>query len=290
MPEGTFRILLKEVPVHQGLIPPGMTLVEEPPEGLAVFRIEGTEAPNPATGKRASWVAEASAETLRQAGLPVRTPAEVLLLHLSRVLMRHADEFLGLQEVQTMLDQLGSVYPKLVDEVVPRVVGLRQLTEVLQRLVREGISIRDLKGIMESLSEWGRIESDPLPLSELVRVSMARQISFAHARPDGRLIVYQIDPEIERAITESIRQTPTGRYIGLSPDMQADILSAIRAQLGSRPDTTGPPVVITEPEVRPYLRRLVAIEFPDCAVLSMRELTTELLPQPIGMIALGTGA
>ena len=138
-----------------------------------------------------------------------------------------------------MLDQLSESHPSLVDEVVPKVVNLFQITEVLQRLVRERVSIRDLKGIVEALGEWGRMETDPLQLTELVRSSLSRPLCFRHARPDGKLLVYTVDPEIQQAVSESIRRTTTGNYLGLSPDIQADILEAMIPVLQAYIDAAG---------------------------------------------------
>lgn len=284
--EGSFTILLKEVPVSRGKIPPGKVLVNESAENLSLFQIDAEEARNPATNSPACWIPEDKKDIPLKAGLTVFTPAEALVLHVAGVLKRYTHEFIGLQEAQAFLDHVSQQYPKLVEEVVPKVVSLYQLTEVLQRLVREGISIRDMKGVLEALSEWGRVESDALQLTELVRSSLARQICFKHARSDGRLIVYQVDPEIQQTVSESIRHTSTGKYISLAPDIQQEILLAIRRQLANRPPTASPAVVLTEPEVRPYLRRLVELEFPDAAVISMRELAAEVMPQPIGVISL----
>ncbi len=282
----TFCILLKEIPVHNDSIPDDKMLVNESAENLAIFQVDAEPAENPATGAPAAWVPNESIEVVQKAGIQVVNHPELLVLHLAGFLKQYGKEFVGLQEVRSMLDALAQSHPNLVEEVVPKVVNLFQLTEVLQRLVREEVSIRDIKGILEAVSEWGRVESEPLQLTELVRSSMARQICFKYARSDGKLIVYQVEPEIQQAITESVRHTPTGSYLGLSPDMQTDILEAIRNQLGDRPLTAQTPVILTEPDVRPYFRRLVEVEFPEAAVLSIRELTPEIMPQPMGLISI----
>ncbi len=281
-----FAIYLKEVPVYQASIDLGKRLVDEMAENISIFQIPAEETVNPATGKPAALIKEEDVARAEEAGLRVFEPAELLILHLVGFLRNYAHEFLGLQEVQTMLDQLSDSHPSLVEEVVPKVVNLFLITEVLKRLVQERVSIRDLKAILEALGEWGRIESDPVQLTELVRGSLARSLCFKYARSDGKLLVYTVDAEIQQAITESIRHTTTGNYLGLSPDMQADILESIRRALGDRPPSAPPAVVLCEPDARPYLRRLVELEFPDAAVLSMRELTPELVPQPVGMISI----
>ncbi len=284
--ENRFAIFLKEVPIHSDTIPDDRMMVNETPENLAIFQIDAEPAENPGTGKPAAWIPAESVELVEKAGMKVITHPELLTLHLAGFLKQYAHEFVGLQDVRFMLDQLARTHPSLVEEVVPKVVNLFQLTEVLQRLVREEVSIRDFQGILEAVSEWGRMESDPLQLTELVRSSLARQICFKYARSDGKLIVYQVEPEIQQAITESVRHTPTGSYLGLSPDMQDEILAAIRAQLGDRPPTAQTPVVLTEPDVRPYFRRLVEVEFSEAAVISTRELSPEVMPQPMGLISI----
>lgn len=114
------------------------------------------------------------------AGLKVWEPVEVITLHLSHVLKKYAHEFVGIQEAQAFLDFAARGVPKLVEEVVPKVITIHQFTDVLQRLVQEGISVRDIKTILDALSEWGRIEKDPVMLTEYVRSSMKRYISFRY--------------------------------------------------------------------------------------------------------------
>ncbi len=190
-----------------------------------------------------------------------------------------------------MLDRLSATHPSLVAEVVPKRVDLLQLTEVLQRLVREGVSIRDLKSVLEALAEWGRVQSDPIELAELVRGSLSRQICFPLAQEDGTLLVHTVDGEIQQAIRESIRRTEAGSYLGLPPDMQDEILAATRRSVtatdravNSRSSVVLPPVLLVDPDVRPHLRSLLEHEFPHVAVLSMRELPSELVLRSVGTI------
>ena len=289
MPDGSFAIRLKEVPLVTAVIPDNKVMVNETPENLAILQIPCEPTENPATGADAAFIPADARRTAEEAGLQVIGAPEQLVLHLAGFMKKHAHEFIGLQEVRTTLDSLSQSHPSLVEEVVPKVVNLFQLTEVMQRLVREEVSVRDIKGLLEAVSEWGRVESDPMQLTELVRSSLARQICHKYARSDGKLIVYQVDPEIQQTIIDSVRRTPTGNFLALSPEVQGDILDALRNQLMDRPPSAQQAVILAEPEARPYLRRLVELEFPSCAVLSMRELTTELLVQPIGVISLAGG-
>ena len=292
LPDGAFTIYLKEVPVYQGSIPTDKLMVDESAENLSILQLSAEEAQHPASGRPAAWIPVEQREQAEAAGMTVLDPAELLVLHVAGFFKQYPEEFLGLQEVRTLLDRLSESHPSLVDEIVPKVVNLFQVTEVLQRLVRESVSIRDLKSILEAIGEAGRMlgdlarGADSMQLAEQVRSELGRQICFRYARADGKLIVYTVEGEIQQAVSESIRQTTTGNYLGLSPDMQADILEAIRRELGDRPATAQAPVVLVEAEVRPYLKKLVELEFPLAAVISMRELTPELIPQPIGMISI----
>ena len=199
---------------------------------------------------------------------------------------RYAHEFVGIQETQAYIDFAARGVPKLVEEVVPKVVSIAQVNDVLQRLVQEGISIRDIKSILEALSEWGRIEKDPTQLTEYVRGAMRRYISFRYAGVRETLFVNMLDPEIEDVIRGAIRRTSTGTYLSLDPNIAHDILEAIRREIESLPPTAQKPIIITDAEVRRFVRKMVELEFPELTVLSYQELAPELNIQPVGRITM----
>jgi type III secretion protein V len=176
--------------------------------------------------------------------------------------------------------------PKLVEEVVPKTLSVAQVNDVLQRLVQEGISIRDLKSILEALSEWGRVEKDATQLTEYVRAAMRRYISFRYAGIRETLFVHMLDPEIEDVIRGAIRRTSTGTYLSLDPNIAHDILEAIRRELEPLPPTAQKPIIITDAEVRRFVRKMVELEFPELTVLSYQELAPELNIQPVGRITM----
>jgi type III secretion protein V len=220
------------------------------------------------------------------AGLKVWEPAEVITLHLSMVMRKYAHDFIGIQESQALLDFAARGAPKLVEEVVPKVVTIHQMTDVLQRLVQEGISIRDVKSVLDALSEWGRIEKDPVMLTEYVRSSMKRYISFRYTGGRDTLFVYLLDPEIEDVIRGAIRRTSTGSFLSLDPHISHDILDAIRREIANLPASAQKPVIITDMELRRFVRRMVELEFPALSVLSYQELAPELNVQPVGRITM----
>ncbi|MEW6733934.1 MAG: type III secretion system export apparatus subunit SctV [Acidobacteriota bacterium] len=284
--ENSYIFRLKEVPVEIGKIVPGHVLVNDGADNIRVYGLKGIDIKNPASGKPAAWIPAEQREQAKNAGLVVWEPQEVILLHLTGFLKRYAAEFLGIQEVQNVLTVLSKALPNLVQETVPKVISIYQLTEVLQRLVQEEISVRDMKSILQSLSEWGRVEKDTIMLTEYVRSSLKRYISFRYTAGNPILFVYVLDPEIEDAIRGAIRRTSSGTYIALDPAITQDILAAFRREIGGLPPTAQQPVVVTDQEIRRFVRRIAELEFRNLAVLSYQELAPELSIQPLARISL----
>ncbi len=283
--ETQYFIAVKEVPIVYGSLRPDCVYVNDSSENLEVFGITGEDVRNPADLRPGCWIPAEQRELAEIAGLKVWNPSEVITLHLSRVMRRYAHEFVGIQETQAYLDFASRGMPKLVEEVT-KIVSIAQVNDVLQRLVQEGISIRDIKSILEALSEWGRIEKDPTQLTEYVRSSMRRYISFRYAGIRETLFVNMLDPEIEDVIRGAIRRTSTGTYLSLDPNIAHDILEAIRREVESLPPTAQKPIIITDAEVRRFVRKMVELEFPELTVLSYQELAAELNIQPVGRISM----
>src|SRR5215204_2751859 len=285
-----YYIAVKEVPVGTGSLRPGCVYVNDSAENIRVFGIEGENVNNPADLRPGAWIPAEQRHIAETAGLKVWEPADVILLHLSRIMRRYAHDFIGIQEAQGYLDFVSRAMPKLVEETIGKVVTIHQFTDVLQRLVQEGISIRDTKSILDALSEWGRIEKDPVMLTEHIRAAMRRYISFRYALGSDTLFVYLLDPEIEDVIRGAIRRTSTGSFLSLDPTIAHDILDAIRREIADRPPTAQQPVIVTDMELRRFVRKMVELEFSNLAVLSYQELTPELNIQPIGRISMRSAA
>lgn len=195
---------------------------------------------------------------------------------------KRASDLVGIQEVQGMLDQLERAYPALVRNVTPKPVSLGLLTDILRRLVEEGVSIRPMREILESLATYAPQEKDPVQLTELVRASLRRQITHKHAR-DGVLPVVMLDPAIEDAIRESIQHTNTGSFLAMQPDIAKEVIATIQRTCAARPDA---PLLLTQADVRRFLRRLIEVDLPDAVVLSYQELAPEVTVQPVGRVVL----
>jgi type III secretion protein V len=201
------------------------------------------------------------------------------------LLRRYGHELLGLDEAQALLDALERTHPTLVREVVPKLVPLVLLTDILRRLLEEGISLRNLRDILGALAEWAPHERDPVALTEHVRGALRRVITYRHAGDGGVLAAYLLDPMIEDTIRESVQKTPTGNYLALEPQLSRDIVRAVGRAVG--PGTGVGGVLLTGAEIRRYVRRLIETDHPDLAVLSFQELAPEAQIRPIARISVG---
>lgn len=283
-----YVININEVPVAQGRIMKGHILVGEPLEQLSLFNITGTETIHPIDGSVVTWISAEHKDVATQAGFRMWDTAEYLILHLSYVLRKHAHEFLGLQEIQTMLTELEKSHPALVKELIPKIITLLQLSEIFQRLVQEDVAVRDLKSIFSTLAQWGEIERDTLTLTEHVRAGLKRYITHKYAGNQNTLAVYLLDPEIEDMVKNAIRRTEKGNYLALEPEITQEIVEAVGKEIASHPFPPGarPPVILTTAEIRRYFRKIVELEFPQLSVLSYQELSENLRIQPIARVSL----
>ncbi|WIG96153.1 type III secretion system export apparatus subunit SctV [Myxococcus sp. SDU36] len=286
LPPGAYQIQINEVPVVTGQATLGHVLVNDTVDRLRLMNIQGFEAVNPATRQSAAWVPEQYRDTLEAAGLTTWDVPGYIILHTAAVLRRNAREFVGVQETQTMLEQLEKAFPAIVKEVVPKVVNVLKLTDILQRLVEEEISIRDLRGILQALAEYGQVEADNVMLTEHVRAAQRRYISHKYARGTGTLVVYLLDPNIEDAIRGSVKRTSAGAHLALEPELAQEIVQAVRSECGHLPPSAQRPVILTAMDIRRYVRKLLEYEFnPSFSVLSYQELSPELNIQPVARIS-----
>ncbi|AAP05205.1 type III secretion system export apparatus subunit SctV [Chlamydia caviae] len=277
-----YMILLNEVPYVRGKVPPNHVLTNEVEENLKRYNLPFITYKN-AAGLPSAWVSEDAKTILEKAAIKYWTPLEVIILHLSYFFHRSSQEFLGIQEVRSMIEFMERSFPDLVKEVT-RLIPLQKLTEIFKRLVQEQISIKDLRTILESLSEWAQTEKDTVLLTEYVRSSLKLYISFKFSQGQSAISVYLLDPEIEEMIRGAIKQTSAGSYLALDPDSVNLILKSMRNTITPTPPGGQPPVLLTAIDVRRYVRKLIETEFPDIAVISYQEILPEIRIQPLGRI------
>jgi len=279
-----YSIYLSEVPIVRGKIFEGSLLTNENPDTLRRYNIPFTTSKN-TLGQQSLWVDNKYQEILQKAGIKFWKPLDVMILHLSYFYRQYASEFIGIQEVRGILEFVEKSFPDLVKEVT-RLVPLQKLTEIFKRLVQEQISIKDLRTILEALSEWAQTEKDTVLLTEYVRSSLKRYISYKYSQGQSILSVYLLDPEIEDMVRGAIKQTSAGSYLALDPDSVQLILHAMRSVVVPTPVGGQPPVLLTAIDVRRFVRKLIEGEFPDMAVVSYQEIVPEIRIQPLGRIQL----
>jgi type III secretion protein V len=285
-----FSIWLQEVPLVEGVIPAGKLLVNDRAANLALFQIQGEAAVNPATGKSASWIDPQDGPRARLAGMQVWDTTDVVALHLTAFLKRYAREFIGVQEVQWMLNTIKQYYPNLVEEVVPKPVSLQMLAALLQRLAEEGVSVRDVRAILQGLSEYASVERDLANLTERIRTVLKRQICRQLTQGRSTLYVYQLSPEIEDLFRDSIRESESGPYLAMPPESIERLLKVAHERFGKLPESAQSPVLLVSGEIRRYVKKLFEYAIPGIAAISFEELVTELNVQPMGTLALASDA
>lgn len=279
-----YSIHLNEVPVVRGKVLQGYVLTNESSENLNRYNLPFTAYKN-SLGMPSLWIEEKYKELLEKAGIKFWTSLEVMILHLSYFFRHYANEFVGIQEVKSMLEFMEKSFPDLVKEVT-RLIPLQKLTDIFKRLIQEGISVKDLRTILESLTEWAQTEKDTVLLTEYVRSSLKRYISYKFSQGQSVLSVYILDPEIEDLVRGAIKQTSAGSYLALDPDTVQLILQGIRNTVTPPPPGGQSPVLLTAIDVRRFVRKLVEMEFSDVSVVSYQEIVPEIRIQPLGRIQL----
>lgn len=282
--QNEYAIHLNEVPIVRGKIILKHLLTNESEETLRRYNVPFITSKG-SIGMPALWVDEKYQEILQRAGIRFWTGLEVIILHLSRFYKQFASEFIGIQEVRAILEFIERSFPDLIKEVT-RLVPLQKLTEILRRLVQEQVSIKDLRTILEALSEWAQTEKDTVLLTEYVRSSLKRYISYKYSLGQSVLSVYLLDPEIEDMVRGAIKQTSAGSYLALDPDSVQLILHSMRSTIKPTPPGGQPPVLLTGIDVRRFVRKLIEGEFPDLAVVSYQEIVPEIRIQPLGRVQL----
>ena len=268
----------------RGQVVLGHVLTNETKETLQRYDITYTETKS-SLSMPTLWVPEDSVDVLRKAGIKFWRIIEVIILHISKFFRQYASEFIGIQEMRANLEFMEKSFPDLVKEVT-RLVPLQKMTDIFKRLVEEEVSIKDLRTILEALGEWAQTEKDTILLTEYVRSSLRRYISYKYSQGQNVLSVYLIDPVIEDMIRGAIKETSSGAYLRLVPDSIQLILQAIRNTIVPTPVGGQPPVLLSAIDVRRFVRKLIEGEFPELPVISDQEIVQEIRIQPLGRIQL----
>jgi flagellar biosynthesis protein FlhA len=252
--------------------------------GNVVNRIEGIATHEPTFNLPALWIPESQRENAQIAGYTVVDPSSVIATHLAEVFRRHLADFLGRQEVQALLDTLAKTAPRVVDDLTPSILPLGTIQKVLQNLVRENVTIRDMLTIAETLADHGTQTKNADVLTEYVRERLARSIVKPYMDAEGTLAVLTLDPQADRVIQESIRQTEGGAYLSLNPLTAQQLVTAIHKAADDAVATDGQPVLLVSPLARPHVAQLVSRFLPHVPVVSRAEIPADLNLQAVGNV------
>ncbi len=254
--------------------------------GMITETIEGIATTEPAFGLPALWITEDKKDRAQIAGYTVVDCTTVMTTHLSEIIKQHAHELIGRQEVQGLLDNLAKNYPKLVEDLVPNILSLGTIMRVLQNLLKEGISIRDLRTILETMADWAATTHDTDILTEYVRHALARTISSGLA-VDDVITVITLAQTVEDAIKNSIQHKETGSYLAIDPIIAQRILDSIGKIIGQF-TATNRPALLSSPQIRPYVRSLTERYYPALTIISHNEIVPNLKVKSLGVVTIAT--
>ncbi len=277
-----YTFSLKGVKVAGSEILPGHFMAMDP--GMVTEKIQGIATTEPAFGLPAIWITSDKKDRAQIAGYTVVDCTTVMATHISEIIKQYSHELIGRQEVQGLLDNLAKSYPKLVEELVPGVLSLGTIMRVIQNLLKEGVSIRDLRTILETMADWAPTTLDTDILTEYVRHALARSISSELA-VDGIIPVITLAKPAEDAIRNGVQHKETGSYLSLDPVIAQRILDSIGKAIqlfdgGSRP------TLLAAPQIRPYVRNLIERYYPALTILSHNEITPNLKIRSLGTVKL----
>jgi len=278
---GSYAIKIRGLPVATGEILTGHLLAMNP--GTAAEAVPGVPTTEPTFGLPAQWIAPEDRERAQLLGYTVVDPSSVMATHLSETIRRHARDLLGRQEVQALLDHLKPTHPSVVEAVVPQLLPLGTVQKVLQSLLAEGVSIRDLATILEVLADTAPTTKDPILLTEHARQALARAICRGLCSGDGVLKVFTLSPALEQLMADALAEGDQGRYLALEPRIAQRVIEALAAAVGKTPPE-GTPVILCAPAIRPHLRRLTERYLPHLAVLSYNEIGPEVTLKAVAMV------
>ena len=283
LPPFAYALNLNEIPIARGQLMEGRVIVREQKSNLSLLGIPFVEGPAFLPNVESLWIPAADAPRLAKAGIECMDHAKILAYHLSLLLTRHAESFVGMQETKYLLDRMEERSPDLVREVT-RLLPVQRIADIFQRLVQEHISIRDLRTILQALIEWAPKEKDVVMLTEYVRGSLKRQISYMYSKGQNMLPVILMEPQVEEVVRKAIRQTSAGAFLSLDPGSSQRILDAVERTAGRYRNSAQKPVLMVSMDIRRYVRKLIEPKFYELPVMAYQEVTPDISVQPIARI------
>lgn len=257
--------------------------------GDVTQQIEGIDTVEPAFGLPAKWISEDKKIMADVAGYTLIDPVSVMITHWSEIMKRYAHELLSRQDVNTMLDNVKKTNPIVVDDIIPKVISVGYLQKILANLLREGIPIRDLETILETIGDHSNVLKDTDIITEYVRQSLKRTITHRFAEANSMRVI-TLDTQIEDLIVSSVKKSDQGSYLAMPPDMIQRIVTASNREIDKIKDVIPTVIILTSPVVRIYYKKLTEQFIPNITVLSYSEIDSTAQIQAIGNISLNTAA
>ena len=277
-----YLIKIKGVPVSEGEILFDHYMAMNP--GYVEEEISGIPTFEPSYHLPAIWITESQRERAESLGYTVVDPPSIIATHLMEIIRSHLDELLTRQDVHNLIEYVKEANETLVSELVPKLLNVGEIQKVLQNLLAEGISIRDLVTIFETLADYAPTTHDTDVLTEYVRQSLKRAISNQYFNNNETTSVVTLDPNVEQVIMDSVKQTEQGAYLALDPDYTNRLMTSLREETDKLEELGRTPIIITSPIVRMYLKKLTQEQFRNLHVLSYNEIDSDVELQSVGMV------
>ena len=277
-----YIIKIKGIQVSEGEILFDHYMAMNP--GYVEEEITGIPTFEPSFHLPAIWITEGQRERAESLGYTVVDPPSIIATHLTEIIRQHIAELLTRQDVQNLTNNLKETNPSIVEELVPKLMGLGEVQKVLQNLLQEGISIRDLLTIFETLADYASTTRDTDILTEYVRQSLKRAICAKFFPANETTSVVTLDPKVEQEIMSNVKQTEQGAYLTLDPEKTKAIIESVRTEVGKLESLGRAPIIITSPIVRMYFKRLTEDYFKDLIVISYNEVEPNVELQSVGMV------
>lgn len=284
LPPNHYQVEIRGTKIADGEALPGHFFVPQSINELSPKGISGVEAIDPMSNQQGVWVSDDQMSHLQELGITVQNVTDYIANHFSEAVKQHSDEIITRQNVQSLMELVKNTNAAIVRELVPDMLSLGQVHKVLQALVKERVSIRDLSTILERLADYAHVSRDTNLLAEYVRQSLARQICSEFSDDDGAITVFTIDPRLEEQMINSVHQSEYGSFLALDPQLGESVLNQVGDHMLNFRKMEKPAVALCSPRLRNHFKKFTERNYPQLAVLSYNEIIPQVKVQSIGII------
>jgi len=279
-----YVIKIKEIEMATGEVMVNQFLAIGPEDKLRNLR--GTKTVDPTYGLPGVWISPEQRGDAERLGCMIFDPVSVIATQLTEVIRSNASDLLGRQEVQALIDTIKNTHPAVIKELVPDTLSLGEVQKILQNLVKERVSIRDLVTILETMADNVHVTKDTEILTECVRVALSRVICREYMNNEGIINVITLDPQVEQLIAGSIQRSEAGSFLALDPNIGQEVLTRLGDQINQLQEQGLQPIGLVSPQIRPAFKRLTERSFPNLIVLSWNEIAPKVNVNSVGMVSL----